>query len=164
MISKTMQDAINAQINAEQYSAQLYLAMAGAMEAKSFQGLSKWLRVQAAEETGHAMKLLEFLLDRRGTLELQTIAAPPSEFGGPIELFDEILKHEEGVTAKINALYELAKSTKDHASEIRLQWFVTEQVEEESSVSLIVDRLHAVGDKGGAVWYLDKELGKRAKE
>ncbi len=163
MIQKTMQDALNAQINAEQYSAQLYLAMSAAMEAKSFRGFAQWLKTQASEETTHAMKLITFLLDRGGKLELQPLAAPPVEFGGPIQLFEEVLKHEQGITAKINALFELARNTKDFASEITLQWYVTEQVEEESSVGLIVDRLHAIGDQGGAIWYLDKELGKRGQ-
>lgn len=163
MIQKTMQDALNAQINAEQYSAQLYLAMSAAMEAKSFRGFAAWLKAQAGEETTHAVKLIDFLLDRGGRLELQPIAAPPVEFGGPIQLFEEVLKHEQGITTKINALFELARNIKDYASEITLQWFVSEQVEEESSVGVIVDRMHAIGDQGGAIWYLDKELGKRGK-
>jgi ferritin len=163
MIAKTMQDALNAQINAEQYSAQLYLAMSAAMETRSFRGFAQWLRVQATEETAHAMKLIDFVLDRGGTLELQPIAAPPVDFGGPIQLFEATLKHEQVITAKINALFELARSGKDYASEITLQWFVTEQIEEEANAGLIVSRLHAVGDQGGAIWYLDKELGKRSK-
>lgn len=164
MIDKTMQDALNAQINAEQYSAQLYLAMSAAMETKSFRGFARWLRVQASEETTHAMKLIDFVLDRGGQLELHPIAAPPVEFGGVIQLFEEVLKHERSITARINALFELARSGKDYASEITLQWYVTEQIEEEANVGLILDRLHAIGDQGGAVWYLDKELGKRSGE
>jgi len=163
MIHKPMQDALNTQINAEQYSAQLYLAMSAAMEARSFRGFAKWLRVQATEETVHAMKLIDFVLDRGGKLELQAMPAPPAEFGGPIQVFEEALKHEQIITSKINALFELARSAKDYASEITLQWFVSEQIEEEANAGLIVSRLHAVGDQGGAIWYLDKELGKRAK-
>jgi ferritin len=163
MIDKPMQEALNNQINAEQYSAQLYLAMSAAMEAKSFRGFAHWLRAQAAEESTHAMKLIDFVLERGGKLELQAIAAPPLAFGGPIGLFEEALKHEQSITAKINALFELARKGKDYASEITLQWFVTEQIEEEANTGLIVDRLHAVGDQGGAIWYLDKELGKRGK-
>ncbi len=161
MISPTMQSALNAQIHAEQYSAQLYLAMSAAMEAKSFRGFAKWLRVQAAEETAHAMKLFDFLLDRGGKPELQVIQAPPTAFGGPIETFEEVLKHEQSITSKINDLFALARAEKDFASEITLQWYVTEQVEEESTVGQILDRLHAIGDQGGAIWYLDKEMGKR---
>ncbi len=161
MISTTMQAALNAQINAEQYSAQLYLAMSAAMEAKSFRGFAKWLRVQASEETAHATKLIDFLLDRGGKLALQIIAAPETEFGGPIQTFETVLKHEQGISAKINDLFGLARTEKDYASEITLQWYVTEQVEEESNVGQILDRLHAIGDQGGAIWYLDKEMGKR---
>lgn len=163
MIHQTMQDALNDQINAEQYSAQLYLAMSAAMEGRSFRGFAQWLRVQAAEETTHAMKLITFVLDRGGKLELKPIAAPPVEFGGPIQLFGTVLKHEQEITGRINALFELARTRKDYASEIALQWYVTEQIEEEANAGLIVDRLQAVGEQGGAIWYLDKELGKRGK-
>lgn len=163
MISQTMQDALNAQINLEQYSAQLYLAMSAACEGRSFRGFAHWLRVQASEETAHAMKLISFLLDRGGKLELKAVAAPPTEFGGVIQVFEQTLAHENGITARINALFELARAEKDHASEIALQWYVTEQVEEESTVGQIVDQLHAVGDQGGGIWYLDSRMGKRGK-
>ena len=96
-------------------------------------------------------------------LELQAISAPPREFGGVIQVFEKTLAHEKSVTGKINSLFELARAEKDHASEITLQRFVTEQVEEESSVGQIVDHLHAVGDQGGGIWYLDSRMGKRGK-
>ncbi len=163
MISKTMQDALNAQINAEQYSAQLYLAMSAHCEGKSFKGFAHWLKVQASEETAHAAKLIDFLLDRGGKLELQPIAAPPTEFGAIIQVFEQTLAHEKGITAKINALFERARNEKDYASEITLQWYVTEQVEEEANVGQIVDHLRAVGDQGGGIWYLDSKMGKRGK-
>lgn len=163
MISPTMQNALNAQINLEQYSAQLYLAMSAHCEGRSFRGFAHWLRVQASEETAHAMKLIGFLLDRGGKLELKAVAAPPQEFGGVIQVFEQTLEHEKGITARINALFELARGGKDHASEIALQWYVTEQVEEEANVGQIVDQLHAVGDQGGAIWYLDSKMGKRGK-
>jgi len=163
MISKTMQDALNAQINLEQYSAQLYLAMGAHCDSSSFKGFAHWLRLQASEETAHAMKLIDFLLSRNGKLELKPIGAPPMEFGGVIQVFERTLEHEKGVTGKINSLFELARAEKDHASEITLQWFVSEQVEEESNVGQIVDHLHAVGDQGGGIWYLDSRMGKRGK-
>lgn len=163
MISKTMQTALNAQINAEQSSAQIYLAMSAAMEARSFRGFASWLRTQAAEETAHALKLIDFLLARGGALELQAIPAPPTEFDGPISLFGAVLCHEQGISAKINSLFEMARGERDFATEIALQWYVTEQIEEEGNVGLIVERLRAVGDKGGAIWYLDKEMSKRGK-
>jgi len=161
MISKTMQNALNAQINMEQASAQLYLAMGAHCSGKSFKGFAHWLKVQASEETAHAMRLIEFVLDRGGKLELQSIEAPPMEFGGVIQVFDDILAHEKKITLSINSLFELARAEKDHASEIALQWYVTEQVEEEARVGEIVDHLRAVGDQGGAIWYLDSKMGKR---
>ena len=161
MISVSMQEALNAQINLEQYSAQLYTAMSAQCTAKSFKGFAHWLRIQAAEETAHAVKLIDFLLDRGGKLELKPIAAPPTEFGGAIQVFEKTLDHEKGVSAKIHALFERARVEKDYASEIALQWYVSEQVEEEATVSEIVDHLHAVGDQGGGIWYLDSKLGKR---
>jgi len=162
MISPTMQAALNAQINLEQYSAQLYLAMSAHCDALSFKGFANWLRVQAVEETAHAMKLIDFLLDRNGRLELSAIGAPPTEFGGVIQVFEQTLAHEKGITAKINGLFEQARAEQDYASEITLQWYVTEQVEEEANVGQIVDHLRAVGDQGGGIWYLDSKMGKRA--
>jgi len=163
VINKTMQDAINAQINQEQYSSQLYLAMSAHCDGLSFKGFAHWLRVQAGEETAHAVRLIAYLLERGGKLELKPVAAPPTEFGGVIPAFEQTLAHERSLTARINTLFELARAERDHASEIALQWYVTEQVQEEASVSQIVDHLHAVGDKGGGIWYLDSRMGKRGK-
>jgi ferritin len=162
MIPKKIQDAINAQISLEQYSAQLYLAMSAHCEAKSFRGFAHWLLIQAQEETKHALKLVSFLLDRGGRLELAPIAAPPADFGGITQTFEKILSHEQSITAKISGLFELSRSEKDWATEIALQWYVTEQVEEEASVGQIVDQLKAIGEQGGGIWYLDGKMGKRA--
>ena len=161
MISQKIQDALNAQINKEQYSAQLYLAMSAYCEAKSFKGFGHWLRLQAQEETGHAVRLIAFLSDRGGKLELKAIQAPPAEFGTMTELFEKVLSHEQLITSSIHALFELSRSEKDHASEIALQWYVTEQVEEEANAGEILNKLKAVGEQGGGVWYLDSKLGKR---
>jgi ferritin len=161
MISQKMQDALNTQINLEQFSAQLYLAMSAHCDSLSFKGFATWLQVQASEETAHAMKLISFLLDRNGKLELKPIPAPPTDFGGVIQVFEQTLEHEKGITGKINALFELARAEKDYASEITLQWYVTEQVEEEANVGQIVDHLRAVGAQGGGIWYLDSKMGKR---
>jgi ferritin len=163
VISKTIQDALNAQINAEQYSAQLYLAMSAYAEGLGFKGFGHWLRVQAGEETGHALKLLAYLLDRAGTPELKAISAPPADFGGVIPLFEKVLSHEQAITTKIGALFELARTEKDYASEVALQWYFSEQVEEEATARQVVGQLRAVGDKGGGVWYLDSRLAKRGK-
>jgi len=161
MIPKSIQDAINHQINLEQYSAQLYLAMSAHCETKSFRGFAHWLRVQAQEETAHAMKLVTFLLDRGGRLELAAIAAPPTEFGTVTQVFEKILEHERSITASINSLFERSRAERDYASEITLQWYVTEQVEEEANVGQVVDHLKAVGEQGGGIWYLDSKMGKR---
>ena len=161
MISKKIQDAINHQITLEQYSAQLYLAMSAHCEGKSFRGFAHWLRIQAQEETAHAMKFVSFLLDRGGRLELAEIAAPPADFGISTQVFEKILDHEKRITSTIESLFELSRGEKDYASEITLQWYVTEQVEEESNVGQILDQLRAVGEQGGGVWYLDSKMGKR---
>ena len=161
MISTSMQAALNAQINVEQYSAQLYLAMSARCETRSFRGFAHWLRVQAQEETKHAMQLVEFVLDRGGKLELGAIPAPPADFGTLTQTFTQVLEHEQGNTAKISALFELSRQERDHASEIALQWYVTEQVEEEANVGRVLDQLKAVGEQGGGIWYLDSKMGKR---
>ena len=162
MLNPRIQDALNAQVNLEQYSAQLYLAMSAHCEAKSFRGFAHWLRIQAQEETAHALKLVAFVLDRGGRLQLQAVAAPPAEFGTVTQVFEAILEHERKITGSINALFERSRSEKDYASEIALQWYVTEQIEEEANVGQIVDHLKAVGDQGGGIWYLDSKMGKRA--
>jgi ferritin len=162
MIGRKIQDALNAQINLEQFSAQLYLAMSAHCESKSFRGFAHWLRVQAQEETKHAMKLVHFVLERSGQLQLAAIAAPTADFGSVTQMFEEILEHEKVITGKINALFELSRAEKDYASEIALQWYVTEQIEEEANAGLIVDQLKAVGEQGGGIWYLDSKMGKRA--
>jgi len=164
MIGKTMQEGLNAQINHEQFSAQLYQAMSAHCWAMSFKGFAHWLRIQASEETAHALKLVDFVLDRGGKLELKPIPAPPTEFGGVIQVFEKVLEHEKEITQKIHKLFETARSERDYASELALQWYVTEQVEEEARVSEIVDHLNAVGDGGGAIWYLDSRMGKRGQE
>jgi len=161
VISKTMQDALNAQINAEQHSSQLYLAMSAHCEGKSFKGFAHWLRVQSGEEMAHALKLVSFLLDRGGKLELAPVAAPRGDFGGITQVFEHTLAHEKENTARINALFALSRAEKDYASELALQWYVNEQVEEEATVSQIVSHLRAVGEQGGGIWYLDSKMGKR---
>jgi ferritin len=162
MIGQKIQDALNTQINLEQYSAQLYLAMSAHCESKGFRGFAHWLRVQAQEETAHAMKLVAFLLDRGGRLALKAIEEPPTDFGSVTHVFEKILAHEQKNTSSINALFERSRAEKDYASEIALQWYVTEQVEEEANIGHILDHLRAVGEQGGGIWYLDSRMGKRA--
>lgn len=161
MIGQSIQDAINNQIGAEQFSSQLYLAMSAHCEGKSFRGFAHWLRVQAHEETKHAMKLVAFLLDRGGRLALASINGPPTEFGSTIQVFERALEHEQENTARINALFDLARQEKDYPCEVALQWYVTEQVEEEATVGRIVDQLKTMGEQGSGIWYLDSKLGER---
>ena len=163
MLSSTMQSALNGQINKEQYSSQLYLAMSAHLSSRNYKGFAHWLRVQAEEETAHAMKLLDFVLDRCGTLELRTIPVPPARFDGVSQLFESALVHEQENTASIHGLFETARSEKDYPSEITLHWYVTEQVREESVIAAIVEHLRAVGDQGGAIWYLDHRMSKRQR-
>ncbi|MDD4600317.1 Bacterial non-heme ferritin [bioreactor metagenome] len=161
MISQKMQDAINGQIQAEFYSAYLYLSMSAYCEGKSLKGFANWLNVQYQEEVSHATKLFTYLGERGGKVRLATIDAPPSEFGTLAELFEMVLTHEQHVTDLINKLYEVAVSEKDFAAQIFLQWFINEQVEEESSVGEVLDKLAVIGEKTVDVLYLDKELSTR---
>lgn len=161
MLSKKVQDAFNNQIQAEMASAYLYLSMAAYCEGKNLKGFGHWLRAQYNEEVSHAMKMLDYVIERGGQVVLQAIEAPPAEFGSPAEVFAKVLAHEQHVTARINSLYELAVAEKDYASQIFLQWFISEQVEEEGSAGEIVEKLKLAGDKGSALVWIDKELGKR---
>ena len=161
MLTKKMQDAFNSQIQAELASAYLYLAMAADCEAKNLKGFGHWLRMQYNEEVGHAMKMFDFVLERGGRVVLQAIEAQPAEFGSPIDVFAKVLSHEQMVTARINSLYETAVAEKDYASQIFLQWFISEQVEEEASAGEILEKMKVAGDKGSALMWIDKELGKR---
>lgn len=164
MISKTMQDAINEQINKELYSGYIYLSMSTYFEELSLPGFARWLRLQALEEQEHAMKLFDYLHERGGSVQLKAIDQPPAKWNSKLEIFQEVLEHEKKVTGLIHKLYELALKENDYATQIMLQWFITEQVEEEANASLIVDQLKMIDDHDTAVLVLDKNLGKRAGE
>jgi len=163
MISKAMQDAINEQIKNEFYSAYLYLGMSAYFEEQNLGGFATWLRVQFQEEQGHALKFMGYLYERGGTVKLQAIDQPPTEFGTHLEVFTQVLEHEKKVTGLIHKLYELALKESDYASQVMLQWFITEQVEEEKNASDIIADLNLIETRGTAVLMLDKELGKRGK-
>jgi len=164
MISKTMQDAINEQINKELYSSYLYLSMAAYFANKNLAGFSKWLHTQANEEREHAMKLYAHLEDRGGRVLLKAIAAPKTEWASNLEAFKEVAAHEAAVTASIHALYETALQEKDYPAQVMLQWFINEQVEEEKNAAEIVANLELIEERGTAVLMLDKQLGKRSGE
>ena len=161
MLGKTIQDAINEQIKNEFYSAYQYLSMAAYFESTNLAGFSRWMRVQSQEEMEHAMKFYDFILDRGGRVVLQAMEQPVVEFGSPLEVFERALEHERKVTAMINDLYGLALRENDYASQTFLQWFVTEQVEEEKNTGDVVETLKMIGDKSEALFLLDRELGQR---
>ena len=154
--------AINEQINSEFEAAYTYLAMAAYCEAKRFLGAAKWLRQQNDEERQHAMKLFDFVLARDGVVELKAIEQPRVQFDSLVAVFEQALAHEKSVTARINALYELCFEQKAFAEMTELQWFLTEQVEEEKTAREIVARLHLVKADSAALLDMDRELGARS--
>ena len=161
MISKKVQKAINEQINKELYSAYLYLAMSMDANLKGFQGAGRWFKVQYEEETGHAMKFVEYLLDQSAAVELDAIQKPPRTFESLLDMFEKTLKHEQAVTKSIGSLMDLAKSENDHATQILLQWYVTEQVEEEKNDNEVLMQLRMASSSAGTLLMIDKHLGKR---
>jgi ferritin len=161
MLNSKVQNAFNQQINAELYSQYLYLSMAAHFESISLKGIANWMQIQAGEEQTHAMKFYHFILDRGGKVILTQIDAPKTEWSSPLDAFEDAYKHELKVSGLINNLANLTIDEKDHAAHQFLQWFVTEQVEEEANAQLIVDRLKLVGDNGVAIYMLDQELAKR---
>lgn len=161
MISQKMQDAVNRQIQAEMYSSNLYLAMAAWCASLNMNGFAHWLRIQSTEESGHAQKLVGYLQDRGGRVLIGAIEAPPAEYKSPLDVFEQTLAHEQHVTSMVHALYELALAEKDYASQVLLHWYISEQVEEEARVTTCVEKLRMIGESSNAVWWIDKELGKR---
>jgi ferritin len=161
MIKNNVQQGINDQIKEELASAYVYLAMSAYLDRTGFKGMATWMRHQADEERGHAMRLFDFLIDRGGTVELQVIPAPPTEWDSPLDVFEGALAHEQKVTALIHDLYALAVKEADPALQVELQWFITEQVEEEATAGEIVDQLRLAGNQGALLLVLDRELGQR---
>jgi len=162
MLSKTIQDALNEQIKNELYSSYLYLSMAAYSESVNLPGFAHWMRAQAQEEIAHAIKMFDHIHERGGRVMLQAIPQPPVEFESPLDVFRKTLEHEQHVTALIHDLYALALQEKDYASQMFLQWFITEQVEEEESAGAIVDQLEMIGDHGQGLVMLDRQLAQRA--
>lgn len=161
MINKAMQDAMNEQINKELYSSYLYLSMAAYFEGRNLPGFAHWMRVQEAEEREHAMKFYDYILERGGKVTLKAIEGPKTDWNSALEIAEEVAAHEAQVTASIYALYETALTEKDYPAQIMLQWFITEQVEEEKNASEIVANLKLIEERGTAVLMLDHRLGKR---
>jgi ferritin len=164
MIAQRVENALNEQINAEMYSAYLYLAMAAHFESENLSGFAQWMRVQTQEEEAHARKLFDYVLERGGKVALKAIDAPPSEWKSPLAAFEAAYEHEQFITDRINKLAELAVEQNDHAAGVFLQWYISEQVEEEASVDRIVRTLKATNEAPGALYMIDRELGRRGSK
>ena len=161
MLSKKMLKALNGQVNAEWYSAYLYVSMAAYFEDMNLKGFANWMSVQAQEEQAHGQMFYNQINDRRGRVTLAAIAAPPTTWDSPLKVFEHVLEHEQMVTGLINKLVDLAQAESDHASRNFLQWFVAEQVEEEANADAIMRQLALVGDNPHALLMLDRELATR---
>lgn len=161
MLSKKMAAALNDQLNKEIYSAYLYMSMSAYSTHIGLKGFANWFMVQYQEEMMHAMKFYDYINDQGSQVKLMAIDAPPTEFTSPLDMFEKTLKHEQFVTKRINDLVDLAIKEKDHATNIFLQWFVTEQIEEEANDNDIIAKLKLVGKKGDALLMLDRELAAR---
>ncbi|MBI4833177.1 MAG: ferritin [Candidatus Lindowbacteria bacterium] len=160
MLSEKMQEALNAQTNAEFYSSYLYLSMSAYFHSINLSGFANWMRVQAQEELVHAVKFYDFVNGRNGRVVLGEVEGPPCKWKSPLAAFEHALEHEQKVTGRINSLVNLAIEERDHATNTFLQWFVNEQVEEEASANDVVQKLKLVGD-GGGLFMLDRELALR---
>ncbi len=161
MVSNAVQDAINDQIHHELYSAYIYLSMVAYFESKNLEGFAHWMRLQAQEEVAHAMRLFDHVHDRGGRVVLQAVDQPPAEFESPLDVFQKALEHERNVTGMIHRLYELARQENDYPTQVMLQWFIDEQVEEEKTAEGVVEQLRMAGGDATALLMLDAKLGAR---
>lgn len=161
MLNKNVEEAINAQINAEFWSAYLYLSMSAYFEADGKSGFANWFKVQFKEEQAHAEILMNFAQSRGGRVILKPIDAVKTEWDSPLDAFKDTLEHEKKVTALINGLYALAEKEQDYATRSMLTWFVDEQVEEEKNAQEFIDTLGLIGDNGFGIYQLDKEMSAR---
>ncbi|MDZ4675506.1 MAG: ferritin [Gemmatimonadota bacterium] len=160
-LSAAIQSAMNDQLRKELNAYYLYLSMAAYLGHRNYEGFASWMRAQATEEQAHAMKIFVYIEDRGGRVKLGPLDEPQHDFASPLETFTAARDHESKVSASIIALYELAIKEKDYASQAMLQWFITEQVEEEKTSSQIVETLEMVGDNANGLYMFDKELGRR---
>ncbi|MDE2998183.1 MAG: ferritin [Gemmatimonadota bacterium] len=161
MIKETVQVALNQQLNSELYASYYYLSMSAYFHATNLTGFASWMRAQAQEELIHAMKIYDFINDREGEIALTTVAAPTRHWDDSLAAFEDAYRHEKAVTAQIYDLVDLSVEERDHATNTFLQWFVTEQVEEEATASDIVNKLKLVGNDGNGLFLLDRDLGTR---
>ncbi len=160
-MKKSVIEAINSQIQAEFESAYTYLGMSARMESLNLPGFATWLRVQWEEEIVHAMKLVDFMIQRDEEVELQAIPKPKLAFSTALEAFESVLEHEQYITDRVHKLYTLAVKESDYPLQTLLQWFIDEQVEEEENARAAIDSLKLVGDSGPGLFMLDREMGVR---
>jgi len=161
MISERMVKALNSQINKEMYSANLYMAMSAYSSNIGLSGFANWFMVQYQEEMLHAMKFYNYIVDQGAKVELQAIEKPAQEFGTTLDMLNATLEHEKFITRSINDLVDLAIEEKDHATNIFLQWYITEQIEEEGNDNAIIDKLKLAGEEGNGLFMIDKDLAAR---
>ncbi|MBU4343470.1 MAG: ferritin [Candidatus Omnitrophica bacterium] len=161
MISKKMSASLNEQINKEIYSGYLYLSMAAYATSIGLNGFANWFKVQMQEEMAHAQKFYDYVNQQGGRIVLKAIDEPPKDFASPRDLFSKTLEHEKMVTKRINDLVKLAKKENDNATETTLQWFVTEQVEEEANPTEMLQKLDIVGKDGNGILTIDNQLATR---
>ena len=161
MLNNKIQDALNGQINAELWSAYLYLAMGMHFEAEGLSGVANWFKIQFQEEQAHATIFMNYINQRGGRVELKAIDAVPTSWASPLDAFKATLEHEKKVTSLINNLYALAEAEHDYATRDRLAWFVSEQVEEEDNCRQLIDKFTLIGNDGMGLYMLDQELGAR---
>ena len=161
MLSEKMVEALNNQVNREIYSAYLYMSMSAYSTYVGLKGFANWFMVQYQEEMVHAMKIYDYINSQSSKIKLQAIEEPASEFDSPLDMFEKTLKHEQFITGCINEVVDLAIEEKDHATNIFMQWYVTEQIEEEGNDNEIISKLKLIGDDGNGLLRLDNELGIR---
>jgi ferritin len=162
MIKEKILKALNKQINEELYSSYAYLAMSAHFKSASLDGFAHWYRLQSEEEYGHAMKIFDYISDRDGKVSLMKVDPPKAAWKAPIEIFKETYNQEVAVSKSINSIVEISLAEKDYATNNFMQWFISEQVEEESTASKLLDRMKLIGDNKNGLLMLDKELGMRA--
>lgn len=162
MLTEKMLKALNGQLNAELYSSYLYLSMNAYFKSINLDGFANWMYYQAQEELEHSLKFYDFIIQRGGKVQLQQVEAPPSGWSSPLAVFEATLEHEQKVTGLINDLVDVAHEERDHATNIFLQWFVSEQVEEEENVGGVLEQLKLIGDAKGGLFMIDRELAKRS--
>jgi len=160
-LGKNLENALNEQIREELASAYIYLSMAAYLETLNLPGFAHWMRAQSNEEMEHAMKFYAHINERGGRVLLQAIEQPPADFEGPMDIFEQALKHEQYISSRIIDLYKLAQKEGEYASFSLLQWFVDEQVEEEESATEVLEYLRLIGDKGQGLLMLDRQLAQR---